>query len=328
MSPQPPLCARRFSNPSPKSFLLASTADPTPLSFVKLSALRTFQLSLFAGAVAGFTVDAVLFPLDTLKTRMQLATDAATAATATTLRKPSLFKGLYQGFGPAVAASAPAAAAFFAMYDYTKRVLESRLHDDKYVPVCHMVAAGAGDVAGSTVRVPFEVVKQRMQSGMYASAREAVRATFASEGVAGFFRGYTSLVLRELPFDAIQFPLYEFLKKKWGEVGDEGELKTWQTSVCGSVAGGVSAALTTPLDVVKTRLMTQRMGVDKYRGILHGLRTIAREEGMGALMAGVTPRVLWISLGGAVFFGAYEAAKKVMFPVYARKELQERAKME
>lgn len=327
MPTQPPLCGRRSSNPS-KPFLIASTADPTPLSLVKLSALRTFQLSLFAGAVAGFTVDAVLFPLDTLKTRMQLATDAAATTTATTLRKPSLFKGLYQGFGPAVVASAPAAAAFFAMYDYTKRILERKVRDDKYAPLCHMVAAGAGDVAGSTVRVPFEVVKQRMQSGMYTSVREAVRATFGNEGVGGFFRGYGSLVLRELPFDAIQFPLYEFLKKKWREVAEGGELKTWQTSVCGSIAGGVSATLTTPLDVVKTRLMTQRIGADKYKGILHGLRTIAREEGMGALMAGVAPRVLWISLGGAVFFGAYEAAKDVMFPVLARKELQERAKIE
>lgn len=327
MPPSPPLCGRRTRTPTDQ-FFIASTSDPAPVNLVKLSALRAFQLSLFAGAFAGFTVDVVLFPLDTLKTRMQLAAPSASTATATTLSKPPLFKGLYQGFGPAVAASAPAAAAFFAVYDYTKRLLEARVKDAKYTPLCHMVAAAAGDIAGSTVRVPFEVVKQRMQSGMYNSARQAVRATIAAEGVRGFFKGYGSLVLRELPFDAIQFPLYEFLQNKWKEVSGQGELKTWQTSFCGSIAGGVSAALTTPLDVVKTRLMTQKAGINKYKGIVHGLRTIAREEGLGALMAGVTPRVMWISLGGAVFFGAYEAAKKVMIPTFVTKELEDRAKVE
>lgn len=326
MSPNPPLCGRRRHHPPP-TYIVASVSEPPPLSLIKLSAARDFQLSLFAGAIAGFTVDAVLFPLDTLKTRMQLATAAASSAPtgAVSAARQNLLKGLYQGFGPAVAASAPAAAAFFAVYDYTKKLLEGRVSDEKYTPLCHVAAAAAGDVAASTVRVPFEVVKQRMQSGMYATARQAVQRTFATEGVAGFFSGYGSLVLRELPFDAIQFPLFEFLKAQWRKRENKGELATWQTSVCGSVAGGVSAAITTPLDVVKTRLMTQAAGVSKYKGIWHGLTTIAKEEGMGALMAGVTPRVVWISVGGAVFFGALDAAKKVAFPVLATQQMAEDA---
>lgn len=324
-APSIPACGRRACLPAP-IHLIASTADSPVLSAVTLTATRTFQISLLAGAFAGFTVDAVLFPLDTLKTRMQLATVSNVSSTAST-KAPALIKGLYAGFAPAVAASAPAAAAFFAMYDYTKRVLAART-DSKYAPLCHMAAAAAGDVASSTVRVPFEVVKQRMQSGMYASARAAVRGTLAKEGVAGFFSGYGSLILRELPFDAMQFPLYEYLKMRWArETGvTVNELRTWQTSVCGSLAGGVSAAVTTPLDVVKTRLMTQAAGATKYKGIIHGLRTIAREEGPRALMSGVAPRVLWISVGGAVFFGAYEAAKKVLFPPFATSQLEEQRK--
>lgn len=327
--PSIPACGRRPTSRAP-IHLIASTTDSPPLSALSLSPTRTFQLSLLAGAIAGFTVDAVLFPLDTLKTRMQLATTsssaptaAATSAASSTFKPPAhLFKGLYAGFGPAVAASAPAAAAFFAMYDYVKHVLATRV-DEKYAPMCHMVAAAAGDVSSSTVRVPFEVVKQRMQSGMYTSARAAIRDTFAKQGVPGFFSGYGSLILRELPFDAMQFPLYEFLKMKWAKAAGVDQLETWQTSVCGSLAGGVSAAVTTPLDVVKTRLMTQGAGVVKYKGIVHGLRTIAREEGPKALMSGVAPRVLWISIGGAVFFGAYEGAKKMMFPNFAKRQLDE-----
>lgn len=303
-------CGRRRFAPRPAPFLVASAAEAGPIAGV-LSMAREFQLSLVSGAAAGFTVDAVLFPLDTLKTRLQMAG-------ASQVARRDLLKGIYHGFGPAVVASAPAAAAFFGMYDYVKRVLVERDTSGKYTPLCHMAAAAAGDVASSTVRVPFEVVKQRLQSGMYKTSVEAIRATFAKEGMRGFFAGYGSLVLRELPFDAIQFPLYEFLKTSWAKRSGTKELETWQNSVCGSIAGGISAAVTTPLDVVKTRLMTQAPGGVRYKGIVDGLQRVAREEGGAALLSGIVPRVVWISLGGAVFFGAYEATKTNLFPHFAK----------
>lgn len=283
--------------------------DPKP------SPSETFQIALISGAVAGFTVDAILFPLDTLKTRLQLAASGS-------VRKPgALLSGLYAGFGPAVLASAPAAAAFFGVYDYLKRTLSDRFSDasDRYTPLFQMLAAAGGDVASSTVRVPFEVVKQRMQSGMYGSPVAAVRNIAMTEGVGGFFAGYTSLVLRELPFDALQFPLYEFLKSALAS-RQKRSLHTWESSICGSIAGGVAAAVTTPLDVVKTRLMTQSASNPKYLGIIHGIRTIASEEGPATLMSGVVPRVVWISLGGAIFFGAFEAAKKAVTPMVVKSD--------
>jgi hypothetical protein len=39
------------------------------------------------------------------------------------------------------------------------------------------------------------------------------------------------------------------------------------------------------------------------------LRKIHHEEGMGRLFSGIVPRVFWISVGGFVFFGSFEAVK-------------------
>lgn len=154
----PPLCPRR----SPHMLLASSATEPAP----NPTPTETFRIALGAGAVAGFTVDAVLFPLDTLKTRMQLASSAVPKSPA------ALLTGLYAGFAPAVVASAPAAAAFFGVYDYVKRILQDFSSHDRarLAPLCHVVAAAAGDVAASTVRAPFEVVKQRLQSGLYSGA--------------------------------------------------------------------------------------------------------------------------------------------------------------
>lgn len=71
--------------------------------------------------------------------------------------------------------------------------------------------------------------------------------------------------------------------------------------------------VTTPLDVLKTRLMTQGTA-GRYRNLVDATIQIARTEGLGAFMSGWQPRLIWISLGGFVFFPALEAAKKLYSP--------------
>jgi hypothetical protein len=90
-----------------------------------------------------------------------------------------------------------------------------------------------------------------------------------------------------------------------------------QGATCGSIAGAVSAAATCPLDVVKTRMMlgAKTKSGEPYagRGTWNSLQTIVKEEGALALFAGIGPRVGWITIGGFVFFGAYEKAQEVLW---------------
>lgn len=266
-------------------------------------------VGLISGAFAGTIVDIVLFPLDTLKTRLQSRSSVVWSS--------QLFRGIYRGIGPAVAASAPAGAAFFGTYEFTKRVVSDWL-SERYQVFGHMLAAIAGDVAGSTVRVPFEIIKQNLQANIFSSSRQAVYHIVQRQGLSGLYRGWFSLIVREIPFDIIEFPLYEYLKKRWKTSSDD--LETWQSAVCGCVAGAVAAALTTPLDVAKTRVMLQ--GTNTYRGIVSTLLHIAKEEGITCLFSGMIPRVLWIGLGGAIFFGSFETCKRWLLLSSPRHSLQ------
>ena len=74
-----------------------------------------------------------------------------------------------------------------------------------------------------------------------------------------------------------------------------------------SASAALAGGATTPLDVVKTRLMTQSGGVRRFRGWWDCLRATVAEEGAGALLRGLRPRVLWLGIGGAVFMGSFEA---------------------
>jgi solute carrier family 25 S-adenosylmethionine transporter 26 len=135
------------------------------------------------------------------------------------------------------------------------------------------------------------------------------------EGIAGgLFAGFGSFLLRDLPFDAIEFTSYEQIKLAWSSVGGH-EIKQHESAVVGAVAGMLAGAVTTPLDVVKTRLMTQGgMSGDTryYKGVTDCVTRTVAEEGWIALLKGIGPRVTFIGLGGGVFFFVWEGAKKAL----------------
>eukprot|EP00965_Chrysotila_dentata_P202567 6181192-Pleurochrysis_carterae.AAC.4 len=255
-----------------------------------------FTLAMIAGGCAGTTVDVVLYPLDTLKTRLQSSEGFI---------KAGGFKGVYNGVLATALGAAPGAAMFFSAYEGMKPVL-LKANGGREHWLQHSLAASAGEVAACLVRVPTAVVTQNMQVGQYGSFMEAVRGIASSEaGSASFYRGFWTTVAREIPFSFIQFPLcvaasmYERLKKIWWSIQGH-ETSPMQGAACGSFAGAVAAAATTPLDVVKTRLMlgAKNSKGEMYSGTLATLNTIIKEEGAGALFKGIGPRVGWITIGG------------------------------
>ena len=72
----------------------------------------------------------------------------------------------------------------------------------------------------------------------------------------GLFAGYGAFLLRDLNFDIIEFVSYEQMKLAYRRrVCPDRELKPLEGSLLGAFAGGLTGAVTTPLDVIKTRLM-------------------------------------------------------------------------
>ncbi|XP_046389907.1 S-adenosylmethionine mitochondrial carrier protein-like [Ischnura elegans] len=264
-------------------------------------------VSFIAGGAAGIAVDISLFPLDTLKTRLQSRQG---------FWRSGGFRGIYAGLGPAAVGSAPNAAVFFCTYDLIKRIACPYV-DERWKPVVHMFAASCGEVSACVVRVPVEIVKQRCQVAASTSVIQVIRGIAENGGIRGFYQGYFSTLLREIPFSLIQFPLWEALKSFWishrKSRGFHDSLSASQVAVCGAIAGGVSAALTTPMDVAKTRIMlnTNKNGTNKVSLVL---KEVYINQGIRGLFAGVLPRVLWISIGGAIFFGVNERTKSFLLP--------------
>jgi solute carrier family 25 S-adenosylmethionine transporter 26 len=270
-----------------------------------------FTLALVAGACAGTSVDVSLHPLDTLRTRLQSEAGFI---------KSGGVRGIYKGILSAALGSAPGAAIFFSTYEMIKQVTKASSGNEEHWTQ-HFFAASCAELAACVVRVPTANVTQNMQVGRYASLTQAVRETYGRFGLGGFYVGYGTTVMREVPFGFIQFPLYEAFRREWAQHQGK-EITPLQGAACGSFAGCIAAAITTPLDVASTRIMLDVPApgqVSRYTGTLKALQIIHAEEGARALFKGIGPLCGWTTIGGFIFFGAYEgvcsfARKHSAFP--------------
>ncbi|XP_073149354.1 S-adenosylmethionine carrier 1, chloroplastic/mitochondrial [Henckelia pumila] len=279
---------------SERFFASVSVREEKPFDF-----LRTLFDGIIAGGTAGVVVETALYPIDTIKTRLQAAHGGGKI----------VLKGLYSGLAGNLAGVLPASAIFLGVYEPAKQKLLRSLPENLSA-VAHLTAGALGGLAASFVRVPTEVVKQRMQTGQFGSAPEAVRLIVSREGFKGLFVGYGSFLLRDLPFDAIQFCIYEQLRIGY-KLAAKRDLNDPENAIVGAFAGALTGAITTPLDVIKTRLMVQG-STNQYKGIVDCVQTIVKEEGAPALLKGIGPRVLWIGIGGSIFFGVLESTKRFL----------------
>jgi solute carrier family 25 (mitochondrial S-adenosylmethionine transporter), member 26 len=239
-------------------------------------------------------VDFLLFPLDTIKTRMQSAGG---------LWSSGGVRGLYSGIASVALCSAPSAAIFFASYEWTK----SSASEVDPPAIRYALCSSISEVAACSIRVPMENVKQKVQARVSSSSVEAARTIYSLSGFRGFYTGFGATLLREIPFAFLQFPMYEWLKQRFVDPIQPSPIAF---PLIGSFSGAVAAAATCPLDVIKTRRMLHTGSPSPP--FLSTVQSIYSAGGIKQFFSGLAPRVMWISVGGAIFFGAYENARRII----------------
>ena len=107
-----------------------------------------FTLALIAGGIAGTTVDVALYPIDTLRTRLQSPKGFWAAGG---------FSGVYTGVVATALGASPGAAFFFSAYETMKPVLKKMNGgEEKWWQAS--AASSCGEVAACLVRVPTSIV--------------------------------------------------------------------------------------------------------------------------------------------------------------------------
>jgi len=215
-----------------------------------------------------------LAPFDTIKTVQQQARQGVGAkalsfveAAGLVVRRPRGIFELYAGLGVAAIGAMPSVGLYFGIYSYSKRTIIPRLQqtlgptregsyiisDNAATTIGIAASAAIGNTFASFSRVPFEVVKQRLQTGKYPNTRTALAAMFRSEGMRGFFPlgGICTQMVRDIPYAVVTLCTYEAIQDKWIQ-RSQVQQQSWKDMASGAIAGGVGSFLTNPMDVVKT----------------------------------------------------------------------------
>ncbi|CAI5744747.1 unnamed protein product [Peronospora destructor] len=242
---------------------------------------RTNQQSLFQsmwiGATAGMGGIVAVYPVDVIKTRMQNSRVATSAIqTLTTIFRTEGIGSFYKGLGPQLLGTIPDKAVSLAAREYVKSFFE-KPNEFK----ASFTSAAVSGVLQSIVMNPVEVVKVRMQLDSTLKPVGVIRGL----GRQGLYRGYSACLARDVMFASTYFTLYDMAKTKLGV--HDGTSLGW-SMLAASTAGIPAAFLSTPLDLLKTRMQSRDATV---KGFMNTYRQVTAQGGFRTLFSGWGPRV-------------------------------------
>ncbi|XP_025262366.1 mitoferrin-2 isoform X2 [Camponotus floridanus] len=274
---------------------------------------NSVAVHMTAGAVAGIMEHCIMYPFDSVKTRMQALIPGPGGGTKVgqVLYKMMKQEGIFRpirGVSAVVAGAGPAHALYFSCYECLKEKFKSTRSQFN-----HLVYGAAGCVATilhDGVMNPAEVVKQRLQmyKSPYRDVWSCVQHVYQKEGIFAFYRSYTTQLAMNVPFQSIHFISYEFVQSITNP--DHGYNPVAHIA-SGAAAGAIAAAATTPLDVCKTVLNTQQDGVHA-QGMMDAFRQVYRHGGIKGYFRGLRARVLFQAPATAICWVIYESFKYVL----------------
>ncbi|KAL1840215.1 hypothetical protein VTJ49DRAFT_698 [Mycothermus thermophilus] len=289
-----------------------------------LESAYNFALGSMAGAFGAFMV----YPIDLVKTRMQ---NQRGADPGQRLYNNSIdcfrkvvrnegFRGLYSGVLPQLVGVAPEKAIKLTVNDLVRGWLTDKNGNIWWGS--ELIAGGAAGGCQVVFTNPLEIVKIRLQvQGEVAKSVEGAPKRSAmwivrNLGLVGLYKGASACLLRDVPFSAIYFPVYNHLKKDLFGESSTKKLGVLQLLTAGAIAGMPAAYLTTPCDVIKTRLQVEaRKGDTAYTGLRHAAKTIWKEEGFRAFFKGGPARIFRSSPQFGFTLAAYELLQNILpFP--------------
>lgn len=285
----------------------------------------SFALQALAGGFAGVLEHTVMYPVDSLKTRVQCA-GAGSSASRSVLRSVASISrqegplALWRGVSSVVLGAGPSHVIYFGLYEYLKQAMQAGQQDGTHRPVGVGAAATVATLVSEAVMNPFDVVKQRMQLALPATAPQGLPGgppagmvatgwrIYTTEGLGAFFSSYPTTVSMAIPFTVVNFVSYESLVTL---VNPSGAYDPATHCVCGGLAGGLAAAVTTPLDCVKTLLQVHQINGSSVEVASFGraIRIIHLHDGLAGFWRGLRPRVVYNIPSTALCWTAYEMAK-------------------
>lgn len=203
----------------------------------------------------------------------------------------------------------------------------------------HSSASAIAEMASCLVLAPAEIIKQNAQmiqqdtsnstkQNKASSSLQVFKQMRKTASARQLFSGYAALLARNLPFTALQFPIFEYIRSKRREkrkkdasqkeyLSSRALLQTgFDSGLSAATAGALAAWVTTPSDVVKTRIMLTagQSGENGDKGSVRkgpweATREVYEQGGIRGFFRGALLRSVWTAVGSGLYLGTYDVAR-------------------
>uniref|UniRef100_A0A023FIN0 Putative mitochondrial carrier protein n=2 Tax=Amblyomma TaxID=6942 RepID=A0A023FIN0_AMBCJ len=273
------------------------------------------------GAAGSAVAMSVFFPLDTVRSRLQVEQHRESKSTLALLRELVREEGpgsVYRGLGPVLTSLWCSNFVYFYSFHGLRAVIAAG-DASRHGALSDLLLASVAGVINVLTTTPLWVVNTRikMQGVKLAAAdREALRKHPRYEGLwhglyhiarteglpALWASTLPSLVLVSSP--AVQFMVYEALKRRANAAGVP--LNGAVVFLIGAVSKVISTVATYPLQLVQAKLRYGCPPELANKSLLGMLLHIARTQGFPGLYRGLEAKLWQTVLTAALMFVAYE----------------------
>lgn len=314
---------------------MASVVAPCPeLSLdtdAAKDAISTTGEKFFLGATAGFLGGVcqtyVGQPFDTVKVRMQTATEKRGffRTGLFTVRHEGV-RGLYHGTTPALVFGLLENTIAFGVNEQLKRHLMKR-QEITELPLQQLALCGAtGGLVHCVFSCPTEVVKCKLQvaGSPFRGPIHCMQSTVQTHGIAGLYKGFLPFVLREVPFYLCFFATYETICGKFQRLGvargspprTRDSLSALEVICAGGLAGMVGWSGVQPFDTAMVRMQTGQGAGGDCGSFSQTCRAIYRAGGWRGFFPGWIPAMLRAFPANAALFVGFEGSRRMLNSVF------------
>lgn len=259
-------------------------------------------LRMALAGISSIAAQTCTHPIETVKARMQIASEAGRSnkgnystigSTFKSIKQNEGLKGLYKGIKAAYGRELTYSSLRLGLYEPFKKLWGATGKD---VPIWKKFLSGssAGLVAACAAN-PIDFLKIRMQNweGESHSLTWHAKTVYSEAGIWGFYRGVQITIVRAMLINGTKLSTYDQIKtnlKKMGYV--DGLLLQF---LCSMTAGFIMASVSAPFDLCRTRVFSQDSANPKYKGLIDCLVKTVKNEGPKGLYKGFIP--MWGRMG-------------------------------
>lgn len=145
-------------------------------------------------------------------------------------------------------------------YESAQQRLSIIFNESQLFGFRHILAGSVAGLCGSLVKVPVDVVKKRVQAGLYPNvlvavsniANENLGSGFARHigSISNFYTGWRSSILYDIPYNAVQFTVLENVKRVVQKLKREQPFSQADHVVIGALTGMITSVITEPVRCV------------------------------------------------------------------------------